>query len=72
MLVSELLGGRGTPGRVLSDLEVSVISEWVSLTILSGSTKAEVDCVAGGKPGGVERDGGRGGIGVFPVDLGGV
>ena len=45
---------------MLSDLEVSVISERVSLTILSGSTKAEVDCVAGGQPGGVEGDGGGG------------
>ena len=46
---------------VLSDLEVSVISEGISLTVFSWSTEAEVDGVAGGKPGGVERDGGGGG-----------
>ena len=46
---------------VLSDLEVSVISERISLTVFSWSTEAEVDCVAGREPGGVEGDGGGGG-----------
>ena len=56
---SEVLASWWT--SVLSDLEVSVISERISLAVFSWSTEAEVDGVAGGQPGGVEGDGGGGG-----------
>ena len=65
---SELLSGRWS--SVLSDLEVSVISERISLTVFSWSTEAEIDRVAGGEPGGVEGDGGGGrGDGALPGAL---